>query len=80
MSGDHNKNQKPPAKTYCGGKPNYVDESDSPVNHDIYTQGVMAERQRIVNLLMIQHEMAKSSHNYWKVAANLIQADAGSDT
>ena len=23
MSGDHNMNQKPPVKTYCGGKPNY---------------------------------------------------------
>jgi hypothetical protein len=23
MSGDHNMNQKPPVKSYCGGKPNY---------------------------------------------------------
>lgn len=45
-----------------------------------YTTGVMAERQRIVNLLMIQHEMAKGAHNYWNVAAQLIQADVGSDT
>lgn len=41
---------------------------------------VMAERQRIVNLLMIQHEAAKGTHNYWHVAANLIQADVASDT
>jgi hypothetical protein len=46
----------------------------------IYTKGVMAERQRIVNLLMIQHEAAKGSHNYWHVAAQLIQADVASDT
>jgi len=36
---------------------------------------VMAERRRIVNLLMIQHEAAKGTHNYWQVAANLVQAD-----
>jgi len=46
----------------------------------IYTKGVMAERQRIVNLLMIQHEAAKGAHNYWHVAAQLIQADVASDT
>ena len=41
---------------------------------------VVAERQRIVNLLMIQHDMAKDRHNYWQVAAQLIQADVASDT
>lgn len=40
----------------------------------------LAERQRIVNLLMIQHEAAKGAHNYWHVAAQLIQADVASDT
>jgi len=45
-----------------------------------YVEGVMAERQRIVNLLMIQHEAAKGAHNYWHVAAQLIQADVASDT
>ena len=45
-----------------------------------YTKGVMAERQRIVNLLMMQHEAAKGAHNYWHVAAQLIQADVASDT
>ena len=58
-------------------------KSDSP-DWDGYKQGwedgVIAERQRIVNLLMIQHEAAKGTHNYWQVAANLIQADAASDT
>ena len=39
-----------------------------------------AERERIVNLLMIQHEMANGAHNYWHVAAQLIQADVVSDT
>ena len=28
MSGDHNMNQKPPVKTYCGGKPNYCTFED----------------------------------------------------
>ena len=45
-----------------------------------WDDGVWAERQRIVNLLMIQHEAAKGAHNYWHVAAQLIQADVGSDT
>lgn len=43
-------------------------------------QAEKAERQRIVNLLMLQHEAAKGAHNYWQVAANLIQADVASDT
>lgn len=58
-------------------------KSDSP-DWNSYTQGwddgVMAERQRIVNLFMIQHEAAKGAHNYWQVAANLVQADVASDT
>lgn len=41
---------------------------------------VKEERQRIVNLLMIQHEAVQERHNYWLVAANLIQADVASDT
>lgn len=68
MSVDHNMNQK------------FNDHLNPPVNIGTYNQGVMAERQRIVNLLMIQHEAAKDRHNYWKVAANLIQADVVSDT
>lgn len=32
-----------------------------------------------VNLLMIQHEAAEGTHNYWQVAANLIQADVESN-
>ena len=45
-----------------------------------YEAGVVGERKRIVNLLMIQHEAAKGAHNYWHVAAQLIQADVASDT
>ena len=41
---------------------------------------VLAERNRIVNMFMIMHESAKGSHNYWHVAANLVQADIASDT
>ena len=43
-------------------------------------KAVQAERKRIVDLLMIQHEAAKGAHNYWQVAANLVQADVASDT
>ena len=28
-----------------------------------------------IDLLMIQHEAAKGSHNYWLVAANLVKAE-----
>jgi hypothetical protein len=51
-----------------------------PTNYGTFNQGVMSERNRIVNLLMIQHELAKDRHNYWKVAAELIQADVASNT
>ena len=43
--------------------------------HEAKDAAVRAERQRIVNLLMIQHEAANGAHNYWHVAAQLIQAD-----
>lgn len=79
MSGDHNMNQKPLVKTYCGGKPNYC-TPNPPLYSGDYVEGVLAERKRIVDLLMIQHEAAKGTHNYWQVAANLIQADLASDT
>lgn len=60
-------NQKPDAPDWSSYKLGWQD-------------GVLTERQRIVNLLMIQHEAAKGAHNYWHVAAQLIQADVASDT
>ena len=45
--------------------------------HESREAAVRAERQRIVNLLMVQHEAAKGSHNYRHVAANLIKAESG---
>ena len=45
--------------------------------HESREAAVMAERQRIVNMLMIQHEAANGAHNYWHVAANLIKAESG---
>lgn len=89
MSGDHNMNQRQPcAGRNCGStNPNlhsaecFEDyEEATGMNQNDFNNGVMAERQRIVNLLMIQHEAAKGAHNYWQVAANLIQADVASDT
>lgn len=62
------------------GEHNMDQKQNPPTNYGTYTDGVMAERARIVNLLMIQHEAAKGAHNYWKVAAQLIQADVASDT
>lgn len=45
--------------------------------HESREAAVRAERQRIIKLLMIQHEAAKEAHNYWQVAANLVQAESG---
>ena len=45
-----------------------------------YEAGRKDETNRIVNLMMIQHEAAKERHNYWHCAANLIQAEVASDT
>ena len=45
--------------------------------HESREAAVRAERQRIVNLLMIQHEAAKGAHNHWHIAANLIKAESG---
>ena len=45
--------------------------------HESREAAVRAERQRIVNLLMVQHEAAKGAHNYWHVAANLIKVESG---
>ncbi len=44
-----------------------------------YEAGRNDEVNRIVNLMMIQHEAAKERHNYWHCAANLIQAEVASD-
>lgn len=54
--------------------------SNPPLYSGGYVEGVLAERKRIVDLFMIQHEAAKGAHNYWQVAANLVQADVASDT
>jgi hypothetical protein len=38
---------------------------------DDYKQAI----KDVIDLLMVQHEEAKGSHNYWHVAANLVQAE-----
>ena len=37
--------------------------------------GIAIERECVVNMLTIQHEAANGRHNYWQVAAQLIQAE-----
>ena len=51
-------------------------------DEQIHQMRNMEEHQRflveqIVNLLMVQHEAAAGRHNYYAVAANLIQAEYG---
>lgn len=48
--------------------------------HESREAAVRTERQRIVNLLMVQHEAAKGAHNYWQVAAQLIKTESGDAT
>ena len=75
MSGDHNMNQKT-----TGIHEQHFHSPNPPLYSGGYVEGVLAERKRIVDLLMIQHEAAKGSHNYWQVAANLIKAESGETT
>ena len=42
-----------------------------------FNQGYKQAIKDCVALLMIQHEAAKRQHNYWHVAANLIEAEYG---
>jgi len=42
---------------------------------EIFQTGYKRAVEDAVNLLMVQHEAAKSSHNYWHVAANLIKTE-----
>lgn len=47
---------------------------------EIFQTGYKQAVKDAVNLLMVQHEAAKSSHNYWHVAANLIKAELVHDS
>ncbi len=42
-----------------------------------FNQGYKQAIKGCVDLLMVQHEAAKGAHNYWHVAANLIEAEYG---
>ena len=42
-----------------------------------FNQGYKQAMKDAVNLLMIHHEAAKGAHNYWHVAAKLIEAEYG---
>ena len=47
---------------------------------EIFQTGYKRAVEDAVNLLMVQHEAAKGSHNYWHVAANLIKAELVHDS
>ena len=77
MSGDHNMYQKGrEAEAYAVPMtPEGVKSSQErwrDFNHG-YKQAI----KDCVALLMIQHEAAKEIHNYWHVAAKLIEAEYG---
>ena len=80
MSGEHNVYQK-----WRGAEAYAVPMTPEGVKNSQerwrgFNQGYKQAIKDCVALLMIQHEAANGAHNYWKVAANLIQADLASDT
>lgn len=77
MSGDHNIYQKwREAEAYAVSKtPEGVKSSQERWRG--FNQGYKQAIKGCVDLLMIQHEAAKGAHNYWHVAANLIEAEYG---
>lgn len=40
-----------------------------------FSKGYKQAINDVIALLMTQHEVAQGSHNYWHVAANLVQAE-----
>ena len=42
---------------------------------DEFNKGYKQAINDVVTLFMLQHEAAKESHNYWKVASTLVQSE-----
>lgn len=80
MSGDHNIYQKRrKAEDYfVPMTPDGVKSSQDRWRG--FNEGYKQAIKNCVALLMIQHEATNGEHNYWQVAAQLIQADVASDT
>ena len=77
MSGDHNIYQKW-RKTEAYAVPMTSEGAkNSQERWRGFNEGYKQAIRSVVDLLMIQHEAAKGQHNYWHVAANLIQAEYG---
>ena len=80
MSGDHNIYQKWREKEAYAVPMTPEGVESSQERRRGFNQGYKQAIKDCVALLMIQHEAANGAHNYWKIAANLIQADVASDT
>ena len=77
MSGEHNVYQK-----WRGAEAYAVPMTPEGVKNSQerwrgFNQGYKQAIKDCVALLMIQQEAAKGQHNYWHVAANLIEAEYG---
>jgi len=64
-------NQKPPVKTYCGGKPNYVDEPNPPVTPAPKREWVGLTDEEIENLWEMAQAWNAPKHFYILIAAKL---------
>lgn len=73
MSGDHNLYQRW-HETEAGAVPKTPEGQE---RWRGYSLGYKQAMKDAVDLLMIQHEAAKGAHNYWYVAAKLIEAEHG---
>lgn len=77
MSGDHNLYQKGREKEAYAVPMTPEGVKNSQERWRGFNQGYKKAIKDCVALLMIQHEAAKRQHNYWHVAANLIEAEYG---
>jgi hypothetical protein len=71
MSGDHNMHQKLSTADYHA----WLDSPLTKTLKQSHKDQLRSLRMRIINMLEIQHEAAKDTHNHWLVAANLIRAE-----
>jgi hypothetical protein len=78
MSGDHNMNQM--YQKWRESEAYTVPMTENGVKWSQerwrgFSTGYKQAMKDVVDLLMIQHEAAKGTHNYWHVATNLVKAE-----
>ena len=83
MSGDYNMNQKITGTLFSAAQVDAIEREwrekcetyKELMDARGFSTGYKRAMKDVVDLLMIQHEAAKGTHNYWHVAANLVKAE-----